>query len=292
MLDINLSLKKTSIRGLSTAWIEAGEHGNPVVFLCHGFPDSPEIWRHQIAALAANFHVIAPYVRGCEESESAISLRRYSREAVLLDHLEILKNVSDSNVPVLCVGHDLGVVHAMAMARSLGKRCIGLFCINGLDVEMFARRLKNPAQLLRSWYMGLMQLPILPEMMAQLVPQTSLTLSRLLAGGKLPESHEVTKFAQRAINSLNQYRAFAREITANSAAEKRLECPVLVIWGRDDGVLLPPSEDEWRLVCLRPQLRIVPGGHWLQRDEAPVISRFLESFVHECVRQNKGEYHA
>ena len=44
---------------------EAGEVGNPIVVLSHGFPELAHSWRHQMAPLAAaGYHVIAPDQRG------------------------------------------------------------------------------------------------------------------------------------------------------------------------------------------------------------------------------------
>ena len=38
---------------------EAAGSGEPVLLL-HGYPQSASCWRHQIAALAENHHVVAP----------------------------------------------------------------------------------------------------------------------------------------------------------------------------------------------------------------------------------------
>lgn len=280
---------QSPIRQLKTSWLEAGERGKPILFLCHGFPDSPQIWSHQIEALAMNYHVVAPYVRGCESSEPADDIRRYSRESILLDHLEILKLTSNGHEPVICVGHDLGAVHAMAMSRRLGDRLAGLVVINGLDVDMFTKRLREPSQVLKSWYMGLMQVPMLPEALATWAPNSSHWLSQTLGGTSGDREHQSTKeftseevkrFERRTVAPLNQYRAFARESAdLVSKSEPRIKSPVLVLWGRDDGVLLAPTQKEWDLVAHDVVIRIIPGGHWLQRDEADVVTKLISDFA-------------
>ncbi len=286
---INPAIRENSsvIRGLTTSWLEAGVRGAPVVMLLHGFPDDASVWRPQIEALTDKFHVIAPHVRGCATSAAANELRRYGREAVVLDHLSILSECASDQTPVICVGHDLGVVHAMTLARRLGPRCAGFACINGLDLEMFARRLRDPEQMIKSWYMGFMQLPFLPEMVAKWAPQTAHWLAETMAGGALVQGPASFEFERRTIAPLNQYRAFAREVgrlgsafgSASASASGRLKCPVLVLWGRDDGVLLPPTEEEWRRVSLSASIRIIPGGHWLHRDEPDVVNDLLVRFT-------------
>ena len=44
---------------------EAGPRTGPPALLLHGFPDSADLWRHQVGALAAAGHrVLAPDLRG------------------------------------------------------------------------------------------------------------------------------------------------------------------------------------------------------------------------------------
>lgn len=94
MLDEPLIEKSILIRKLNTSWIEAGEQGRPVLFFCHGFPDSSHIWNHQIRSLQTKYHIVAPFVRGCENSEPGIDVTRYGRDAIVLDHLAILQKVT------------------------------------------------------------------------------------------------------------------------------------------------------------------------------------------------------
>jgi epoxide hydrolase 4 len=269
--------KSIVVRCLKTPWLEAGERGRPVLFFCHGFPDDAHIWDHQIKAFAKDYHVLAPFVRGCENSDPGQEINRYGRDAVVLDHLAILKEATSGGEPVICVGHDLGVVHAMTLARRLGERAKGLIVINGLDLEMFARRLRDPNQIARSWYMGLMQLPMIPEALAKIAPHTGSWLAKALAGGVLLPA-DIAGFERRTSGPLNQYRAFAREVALNNAPQARIRAPVLVICGRDDGVLVPPTQQEWDLAALSATIRIIPGGHWLHRDRAEAITVLISKF--------------
>jgi epoxide hydrolase 4 len=289
MLNHGIQEHSATIRSLKTGWLEAGVRGNPVLFFCHGFPDDPNVWTAQIETLMQDFHILAPYVRGCDRSDAAEDLKRYSRDAIVLDHLEILHARSDAHTPVICIGHDLGVVHALTLARRLGPRAQGVVVINGLDIEMFTKRLQDPNQVMKSWYMGFMQLPVLPELLATYAPSTSSWLTQTIAGSK--SEIDARGFDRRTTGPLNQYRAFAREASKPpSAMEPRLKCPVLVIWGRDDGVLRPPTQQEWDLIGLNVTIRIIPGGHWLQRDEADAVSQFIEKFSKSLTISTDGNH--
>jgi pimeloyl-ACP methyl ester carboxylesterase len=281
MQNIEIIEKTSSIRRLETSWLEAGERGKPILFFCHGFPDDAHTWNLQMQFFSKDFHVIAPFVRGCEGSEKAEDIRRYGRDGIVLDHLEILSQVSEGREPVICIGHDLGVVHAMTLGRRLGDRLRGMIAINGLDLEMFARRLHDPGQVFKSWYMGFMQIPVLPEALAIIAPHTSQWLVKTLAGGASDLAN--SGFDRRTVGPLNQYRAFARETVTGQESQPRLTAPVLVLWGRDDGVLVAPTQSEWDRVAFHSTIRIIPGGHWLHRDHADQVTSFINSFICESL---------
>lgn len=55
-----ISHKVISIDSIKIAYREAGEHGNPILLLLHGFPSSSHMFRNVIPELSKHFHVIAP----------------------------------------------------------------------------------------------------------------------------------------------------------------------------------------------------------------------------------------
>ena len=55
------------VNGIRMHYVEAGE-GSPVILL-HGFPETWFCWRHQIPALAQQYRVIAPDLRGYGATE-------------------------------------------------------------------------------------------------------------------------------------------------------------------------------------------------------------------------------
>ncbi|MBF4485076.1 alpha/beta hydrolase [Flavobacterium sp. CSZ] len=55
-----ISHKVISIDSIKIAYREAGEYGNPILLLLHGFPSSSHMFRNVIPKLSKHFHVIAP----------------------------------------------------------------------------------------------------------------------------------------------------------------------------------------------------------------------------------------
>ncbi len=66
---VTTSYKTAKIEGLTIAYREAGDPGNPKLVLLHGFPASSHQYRDLIPALASRFHVIAPDYPGFGNSD-------------------------------------------------------------------------------------------------------------------------------------------------------------------------------------------------------------------------------
>ncbi|MEN2398702.1 alpha/beta hydrolase [Flavobacterium sp. MC2016-06] len=60
MKTTKISHKVIGIDSIKIAYREAGEEGNPVLLLLHGFPSSSHMFRNVISKLSKHFHVIAP----------------------------------------------------------------------------------------------------------------------------------------------------------------------------------------------------------------------------------------
>ncbi len=283
MMDVvthEWQVKTADIRGLKSAWIEAGPvYGDLLIFL-HGYPDTPECWEHQIRYFSQSYRVIAPFMRGVGDSAPGDCVRRYGTVPVTLDLLAIINIVDPEHKHrVFCIGHDLGSVYAWNLASSLSDRATGLVIINGLSIGQMLKRWRYPEQLRKSWYIYLMQLPVLPEAVVRLMPSKILKLAHRLGGleeSKRPD-HAKTKRALRY--PVNQYRSFFREIPrilANPVTKVR--CPVLVLWGSEDAFLMPPRLDELKADAEKVTVRILAGGHWLQRQVPDNVNDLLKRF--------------
>ena len=274
-------LRQLTTRGLVTAWLEDGPAGpttgTPVLLFLHGFPDTAEMWSGQLSGLADRYTVVAPYGRGVGPSSPADRRARYAPDSVALDLLAVLAAVDPSGArPVVLIGHDLGTVHAWNLARFLCDRAAGLVLINGLTIAAMMRRLRRPRQLLRSWYMPLMQLPVLPELLAKAAPEPLLALAHWLGGLTRERRPPATAARDALAGPLNQYRVFLAEAPRRlRTVEPRLACPVLVLFGADDAFLLPPRADELAAAAADVTIRILPGNHWLHRTRPAQVNALI-----------------
>ncbi len=66
-------------------WVDGPEDGPPVL-LMHGWPDTHDLWRHQVAALAeAGFRTIAPDLRGLGASDKPDDVDAYALKHTVVD---------------------------------------------------------------------------------------------------------------------------------------------------------------------------------------------------------------
>lgn len=72
-----IQYKTTVVDGLNIFYREAGEAGQPLLLLLHGFPSSSHMYRDLIACLADTYHIIAPDYPGFGQS-SAPSVQEFS----------------------------------------------------------------------------------------------------------------------------------------------------------------------------------------------------------------------
>jgi pimeloyl-ACP methyl ester carboxylesterase len=89
----------------------AEQGAGPLVFLCHGFPESWYSWRHQIPALAkAGFHGVAPDMRGYGQSGVPPEIAMYSIMHLVGDMVALLAALQQKQA--IIVGHDWGATVA------------------------------------------------------------------------------------------------------------------------------------------------------------------------------------
>jgi haloacetate dehalogenase len=128
MSDVWTHHQKT-VNGFRMHYVSAGS-GYPLVLL-HGWPQSWYEWRHIIPALAEQYTVIVPDLRGLGDSEKPMS--GYDKRTMATDVRELVTQLGYDKVGV--VGHDWGGAIAYYFAydnRDLVERMFVLDMIPGL----------------------------------------------------------------------------------------------------------------------------------------------------------------
>lgn len=271
----------------------AGAAGRPLAMLLHGFPDLWQGWHHQIGMLeAAGFRVLAPNQRGYGKSDKPQGLSAYDLD-LLADDVLALADAEQCSQFCL-VGHDWGGIVAWWIAAKHPARVKRLVILNAPHPGVLKKYLlRNPRQLLRSWYVGFFQLPWLPEKMLTLgnyallfrsIKQTSLP-------GVFDESDRrylVAGWSQPGALTamLNYYRAIARRSTRS--LQQRVSLPTLILWGKHDPALEPGLAEASLAQCDNGRIVwLEDASHWIQREEVEQVNRSMQDFLCESPDDNR-----
>lgn len=147
--------------GLAFDVIDDGPLDGPPVVLLHGFPQRATSWAKVTPLLdEAGFRTYAPDQRGYSPGARPRGRRAY-KATELVDDVVALIDLIDA--PVHLVGHDWGAVVAWGVAARHADRLASLTAVSVGHSQAFLRALRTSDQALRSWYMGLFQLPFVPE---------------------------------------------------------------------------------------------------------------------------------
>lgn len=276
--------QRFQVNGVQLEALTAGPASGEPVILLHGFPESADAWRRQIAALAGAGHrVIAPHQRGYAGSSKPASVFEYRIGVLARDVLALADAAGAPQFSL--VGHDWGAALAWHLAATHPDRLRHLVVLNGPHPGTAGlHAMRHPTQLLRSWYIGAFQLPVVPELLLRSGGFGA--LARMLEGsarpGAFPPGLLDTYRAQWAqpgalTAMLNWYRALAFDPPTPAS---RIELPVTVLWGEQDRWLDRGLADAGLALCSRGELVPFPEAtHWLHHEEPDAVNRRLIDFV-------------
>ena len=270
--------------GVTLHLCELGQ--GPLVLLLHGFPDCSYTWRHQLPALAdKGFHAVAPDLRGYDGSSRPKGVPAYSVRALAGDVAGLVTALGAEQADV--VGHDWGGAVAWSFAMLHPKRLRRLAILNAPHPVTFRRHLRSLQQLKRSWYIFAFQLPVMPEM--GLARNDFASLRAVFRTASVRPGAFTDEDIERHVDALrppgaltaaiNYYRAVFRNVGPKTLGPRRIEHPVLVLWGDQDrflGTELAEPGSEW---TPNSRVRHVPdAGHWIQHDVPELANDELVRF--------------
>lgn len=265
------SLTRFVRSGLTFDVLDSGPADGELVVLLHGFPDEPACWDGVLPALhAAGHRTLAPELRGYAPRARPRGRQPYRVEESVRDILALIEAAGAHRTHV--VGHDWGGSVAWALAGRHPERVTSLTVLSTPHPAAFSRGMRSGSQALRSWYMGLFQVPWLPERLL------ARRLTALLSGSGLPEPH-VGRLTQRMTEpgrlsgALAWYRALPYTALEQFPPSR---VPTTFIWGRHDAAISRTAAELTR-EHVRAPYRFVElnAGHWLPYTHPVEVSAVL-----------------
>ncbi len=253
--------------------------GEPVVLL-HGFPQdsaawdamSPELHQHGLRTLALDQRGYSPMAR-------PRGRRNYTLRETTADVLALLDAAGLEGAHV--VGHDWGGIVAWALGAWHPERVRTLTALSVPHPAAMAKAMVTSDQALRSYYMGVFQLPVLPERL--LLAGGGTAMRRMLQRGGLSEEvadHYVARMREPGALSaaLGWYRALpfgARDRVGT------VRVPTLHVWSTGDAFLGRAGiEATSRFVDAPYRLEVLQGvPHWIPELAADRVAELVTAHV-------------
>ncbi len=293
--DLDVTHRYADLGDVRLHYVEAGT--GPLTIMLHGFPEFWYTWRHQIPALArAGYHAVAPDMRGYNLSDKPKSVGDYRIELLARDVARLIRACGAERATV--IGHDWGAGVAWQFAMNYPNMLDRLVIINVPHPLQLLRGLRTWRQLKKSWYIFFFQLPWIPE---ALLSAGNFAMVRQIFRSDPVRADAFTdedidwyvgalSLPGALTGGINYYRAlFRQNPITTSRSLKRIDAPVLVIWGELDrflGAELAEPDREW-VPNLRVE-RLSDVSHWVQVDQPKVVNKLLLEFLQEPAGDQDG----
>ncbi|RBY86832.1 alpha/beta fold hydrolase [Blastococcus sp. TF02A-26] len=237
--------------------------GEPVVLL-HGFPQDRTAYDRMAPVLhGAGLRTLAPDQRGYSPGARPTGRGAYRLRETAQDVLALLDAAGLESAHV--VGHDWGGIVGWALGAWYPERLRSLTALSVPHPAAMAKAMVTSDQALRSYYMALFQLPVVPERLV--LAGNGAALAKMLRNGGLPRE-AVAHYVQRMQEpgaltaALNWYRALpygARDGVG------RVSVPTLHVWSTEDAFLGRAATEATRQYVTGPyRLEVLEGvTHWI-----------------------------
>jgi pimeloyl-ACP methyl ester carboxylesterase len=280
-----MDFKTADIAGLRVFYREAGGPSKPTLVLLHGFPSSSYQFHDLIPLLEDRFHVIAPDYPGMGYNDAPTP-------TVLRPTFDDVATVIDAFIaqrapgPLILYLHDIGGPIGMRIATARPERIAGLIFQNfTISVEGW-----NPERLKVYERLGG---PETPEKLAETEQFATVERDMFLhkKGARRPDALNPDNWAIDAYAfSIAANRVFMSRLFMNlttniqhypewTAYLKDRQPKTLIVWGRNDPLILPAAAEFVKQVVPAADLRYFDAGHFALDENADAIAEaIIETF--------------
>ena len=280
-----MDFKTADVSGVRIFYREAGDLSKPNIVLLHGFPSSSYSFHDLIPRLANRFHVIAPDYPGMGYSEAP-------PPNVLKPTFDDMVRVVDAFIAqcaprrIILYMHDIGGPIGMRIATAHPERIAGLIFQNfTISVGGW-----NPERLKVYERLGG---PETPENLAEIEHFATVERDMFLhkRGARRPDNLNPDYWAIDAYTfSIPASRVFMSRLFMTLATNIKLypqwtaylkdrQPKTLIVWGRNDPLILPAAAEFVKQVVPKADLRYFDGGHFvLDEYSEPIAEAIIETF--------------
>jgi haloacetate dehalogenase len=286
---------KTSGTTINTVY-GGNQKGSPLLLL-HGIPETHVLWRKVAPALANDYFLVMPDLRGYGDSgkpPGGDDHFAYSKRAMAKDQVEVMKHLGFEKFAL--VGHDRGGRAAHRMALDYPQALSKLVILDIVPTYLLYQNITQEfATIFYHWFL-LVQPPPFPETVVANSAEYFLKCTLLWLGGSkitdpLPQWIDPAVFQEylrvfrdpATIHAIcEDYRAAASIDLAHDKGDldKKIQCPLLVLWSekgpfhRMYNVL-----KTWQDRAVQAQGKSMPTGHFLPEQMPDELTQELKAFL-------------
>lgn len=286
----NFESSKIKVNGININY-KIGGKGTPILML-HGYPQTHIMWRKIAPLFSKDYTVICPDLRGYGDSDkppSDIRHRNYSKKVMAQDQADLMKKLGFENYILL--GHDRGarVAHRLGLDYKEKINKIVLMDIVPTN-HVFDNANQKLATKYYHWFFLIQKSPF-PEKMIEKDPEFYLR-SKLFMWGLNEQyiSEDAISEYLRCFSNPETIRASCEDYRAGASIDMndhnrdkhlKIECPLLVLWGKKGTVeeLYNPIE-VWKKWANNVKGCSIDCGHFLPEERPKEtydnIIRFLK----------------
>jgi haloacetate dehalogenase len=266
----------------------------PPLLLLHGYPQTHAMWHRVAPRLAQRFTVVAADLRGYGDSAKPAGGDKhiaYSKRAMAQDQVEVMAALGHSSFHV--VAHDRGarVAHRMALDHPQAVRKLAVLDIVPTRM-MYAGSDQTFATAYFHWYFLIQPAPF-PETLIGANPDFFIKFQMGRRHGGLsafaPEAMAEYLRCFRDSSAIHasceDYRAAAGIDLEHDAAdaERKIECPLLALWGRHGVIeLCFDALADWKQAARNVRGQALDCGHYLAEEKPDEVASLLATFLTEA----------
>jgi pimeloyl-ACP methyl ester carboxylesterase len=279
--NMTFSHHMATVNGIQMHYVIGGQ-GDPIVLL-HGWPETWYEWRHVMPALAKNYTVIVPDLRGLGDSSKPPT--GYDGNTAAEDIHQLVTQLGFKTI--FLVGHDIGTQVAYSYAAAHPTE-VKRLAVMDLTIPGF-----EPAGRMPIWWRLFHQTPDIPEALVQGKEMMYLSwFYRNLAynpsaitQADINEfvSHYSAPGGMRA--GFEYYRAFPQEAIQNENYSKtKLTMPVLALGAGyipvfGGNITMPSIVYGMKILAQNVEGITVPNsGHWIPEEQPEFVIKQLANF--------------
>ena len=278
------------VGGVNVFYREAGSPARPTIVLLHGFPSSSHMYRDLIPKLAGRYHVIAPDLPGFGHSD----------QPAMADFAYTFAHYTDVMDEFLtAIGVQKYSIYVMDYGSPVGFR---LFVKHPERIQAIVSQSGNAYREGLAPFWAEFLVPYWKERnpetekKARQLLTLELTKFQYSKGFRHPEQVNPDSYtfdqmgldrpgnAEIQLALFTDYQTNIDQYPQWHAALRRVQPPVLCIWGKNDPIFIPAGAEAFKRDVLKAEVEYLDTGHFaLEEDLDPIANRVL-TFLGKHVR--------